>query len=256
MTVTTPSVARATLPDIREADATGRVAEIYAEILRTQRGNNVNYIWRHLATIPGALEPAWLQVKSRTDDIHAFGEIIWSRARRLVQEHAVSAPSIETFPATAQAVLASYANGNRWNLAALSYLLGHPLLARSAVTQELSDTPCQIPALPAHDQLQDHLRASIARLAEAGPAADSGIRPSLWVHLAIWPDFLADLTPALADMLASSAFRASHSALLLDVSVLNQAPADLPDAAVISIRKFRRRIAEMTLVGATLETRC
>ena len=48
---------------ISENDATGEIAEIYNDI-RTALGNGVvNLIWRHLATIDGALPWVWQAVK-------------------------------------------------------------------------------------------------------------------------------------------------------------------------------------------------
>ena len=47
------------VPAITEANATGEIAEIFADIRRVLRVDVVNLIWRHLATIPGALPRAW-----------------------------------------------------------------------------------------------------------------------------------------------------------------------------------------------------
>src|SRR5258707_12282242 len=47
------------VPAIAEASATGAVAEIFADIRRVLGVEVVNLIWRHLATIPGALLWAW-----------------------------------------------------------------------------------------------------------------------------------------------------------------------------------------------------
>src|SRR5260370_278542 len=47
------------VPAITEATATGEIAEIFADIRRVLGVEVVNLIWRHLATIPGALPWAW-----------------------------------------------------------------------------------------------------------------------------------------------------------------------------------------------------
>jgi hypothetical protein len=47
------------VPAIAEANATGENAEIFADIRRVLGVDVVNLIWRHLATIPGALPRAW-----------------------------------------------------------------------------------------------------------------------------------------------------------------------------------------------------
>ena len=47
------------VPAITEAGATGEIAAIFADIRRVLGVEVVNLIWRHLATIPGALPWAW-----------------------------------------------------------------------------------------------------------------------------------------------------------------------------------------------------
>jgi hypothetical protein len=47
------------VPSILESEATGKVAEIYADIREVLGTSIVNLIWRNLATMPGALEWTW-----------------------------------------------------------------------------------------------------------------------------------------------------------------------------------------------------
>ena len=47
------------VPAIRENDAVGSTAEIFADIRETLNVDVVNLIWRHLATMPGVLEWVW-----------------------------------------------------------------------------------------------------------------------------------------------------------------------------------------------------
>ena len=51
------------VPAITEADATGEVAALYADIRAVYGVSVVNLVWRHLATIPGALPWAWETVR-------------------------------------------------------------------------------------------------------------------------------------------------------------------------------------------------
>jgi len=51
------------VPAISESEATGLIAQIYADIRRTHRVGVVNLIWRHLATIPGGLPWVWTMVR-------------------------------------------------------------------------------------------------------------------------------------------------------------------------------------------------
>ncbi|MEE1557508.1 MAG: hypothetical protein V1262_16425, partial [Alphaproteobacteria bacterium] len=51
------------VPAIAEAEATGEVAALYADIRATLGVPVVNLIWRHLAIFPGALPWAWGSLK-------------------------------------------------------------------------------------------------------------------------------------------------------------------------------------------------
>jgi hypothetical protein len=51
------------IPAISESEATGLIAEIYADIRRVYRVGVVNLIWRHLATIPGGLPWVWSTIR-------------------------------------------------------------------------------------------------------------------------------------------------------------------------------------------------
>jgi hypothetical protein len=51
------------LPSISEADATGRIAELYDDIRKTLEMSFVNLVWRHLASIPGGLDWTWATMK-------------------------------------------------------------------------------------------------------------------------------------------------------------------------------------------------
>jgi hypothetical protein len=51
------------IPAISESEATGLIAEIYADIRRVYRLGVVNLIWRHLATIPGGLPWVWSTIR-------------------------------------------------------------------------------------------------------------------------------------------------------------------------------------------------
>src|SRR5260370_4397417 len=51
------------VPAISESEATGLIAEIYADIRCVYRVGVVNLIWRHLATIAGGLPWAWSTIR-------------------------------------------------------------------------------------------------------------------------------------------------------------------------------------------------
>lgn len=51
------------VPAIAESEATGSIAEIFADIRSVYRVGVVNLIWRHLATIPGGLPWVWTMAR-------------------------------------------------------------------------------------------------------------------------------------------------------------------------------------------------
>lgn len=56
------------LAELSEADATGEIAEIYAEVCRLSGVPYVSALYRHLATRPGVLEWAWATVGPALSD--------------------------------------------------------------------------------------------------------------------------------------------------------------------------------------------
>src|SRR5215212_10266373 len=56
------------LPAIAEAEASGETAAVFADIRAVLGVGVVNLIWRHLATIPGALPWAWGALRPRYAD--------------------------------------------------------------------------------------------------------------------------------------------------------------------------------------------
>ena len=51
------------VPSIAEADATGEIAELYADIRQSLGMPFVNLVWRNLASVPGGLKWAWTTMK-------------------------------------------------------------------------------------------------------------------------------------------------------------------------------------------------
>lgn len=59
-----PSDRVATVPPVAEEAATGKVADIYADIRRTKNLDRVPNFWRVLATNPDHLEMVWTRLKA------------------------------------------------------------------------------------------------------------------------------------------------------------------------------------------------
>jgi hypothetical protein len=117
------------VPAITEANATGEIAEIFADIRRVLRVDVVNLIWRHLATIPGALPRAWESLRP----LYVDGTI---GAEAAALQRDLNFPRLPPFPRevlaaaglldddirTIRNILAAYDRTNAMALVALSTL--------------------------------------------------------------------------------------------------------------------------------------
>ena len=196
------------VPAITEADATGETAEIYADIRATLGIGVVNLIWRHLATMDGALPWVWSAIRP----VYVSGSAAREAA---VLFDGLGLPEMPLFPPSALrlagvaggnretviAILDSYNRGNSLNLIALSALDTKPSGAAPSAsmrTVEAVDRP--IPALPSMEELKPDVRDIVLALSELGAGPDDRIIPSLYRHLAGWPGFLGLAWTAIAPL--------------------------------------------------------
>jgi len=201
--------------EVPEADARGRVGDIYADIRATLQVPMVNTIYRHLATLPAALEWAWSSIRP-----HMLSGDIARQAAVLRQDVQVDldagGPAVHPRrerpePAQAQCaieVVRAYDTANRLNLVALAHLLRAaaaapdapcPAASRADLSQpEPQADPGQLaPAtqgallrIPALDALTPELRARVQRLNRYGESAEPQVVAGLYRQLAIWPHVL------------------------------------------------------------------
>lgn len=255
-----------TLPEISEADATGKVADLY-ETIRAETGSRlVNYIWRHLATIDGAADWAWSF--TRLNDSSNLAQEIGQRADQAASRVAQLAP-LET-PITinteVQAILRVYNANNAANLARVM-LLRQGLRASAASAHEVPPTapsmaPAmpkgkELPPLPAYSAIAPEEHELIDRMVAAGPAVDSGITPSLWRHLTVRPGLLARLAGPMETTLATAAFRDGFTEVreraasaATTQSITLPGPVHFDRIAVLdSLDHFTYRIAELAIAG-------
>lgn len=192
------------VPAITEAAATGETATIFADLRSTLGVNVVNLIWRHLATVPGALPWAWATLKP----IYVCGlagvEAQWLKAGLTLPEREGWPPSLlgcagidAAGELTIRRILASYDRSNALNLAALSALVrridGIPIQFQPAAVDRPGEAAVEglLPRLLALDEVSADTADLIRRINLLGDHAQGRIVASMYRHLAHWPGFLA-----------------------------------------------------------------
>ncbi|MBS0223703.1 MAG: hypothetical protein JSR91_23495 [Proteobacteria bacterium] len=197
-------------PAITEVEATGATAELFSDIRVTVGVKVVNLVWRHLATIDGALSWAWATVKP----LYARGMVDQAAIRF---RHGMSLPVLGSLagqePASVDAVLASYDHSNTVNLLALGALVA---FLRGEPVRE--DAPAAGPRLPAPDIVLPKLAspedtsaetwALVLRLNRFGDPQQV-ILASMYRHLAHAPGFLRKVEQVLAPVEADGTLERS-----------------------------------------------
>ena len=182
------------LPEIREAEAPPEIAAIYAALNEGIGIGQVNLIWRHAAALPGVLDWLWAQAApalasgaaaAARDAVAAAIALPIPAASPKPQDHAALAALVEI-----------YNRGNLTNLAVLSAIL----LRKQGMAAGARPTPAQRggmlpapPPLPRLAALPAAQQAQIRALTVAHGLSDAAVVPSLYLHLALWPDFLSQL---------------------------------------------------------------
>jgi hypothetical protein len=216
-----------TVPAITEAAATGEIAAIYADIRQVLGVDVVNLIWRHLATIDGALPWAWGTLRPLYTDGSVIGQ-----ATALHKEMVL--PPVPVVPAEVFAalglgsddmkairgVLSAYDHTNAMAALALTALRAR-LDGRSPLDPAAAEpTPVAAAArigLPKLLNLTD-MQAGTATLVTAlnrfGTGRPELVLASMYRHLANWPPYLSLawllLAPLDSDGRLSAATQQTH----------------------------------------------
>lgn len=246
------------VPAITETAATGEIAALYDDIRRSLGVPVVNLIWRHLATLPGALAWAWGAVRpvyidgSAVTLAAAFRRDLQLPALPAVPREVLRAAGIDgAAEAGIAVVLASYDRSNATNLIALSALLarldgdaGVEGPVAEAVVPPLQES---LPRLLAAADMAPATAALVNRLNLLGERDEGRIVASMYRHLAHWPALLALAWALLAPLHAGGALvpaiegnlAAARRAALGLVPRLADAPAPAEQAAArAAIRTF------------------
>lgn len=263
------------LSEIREADASPEITAVYSAIKTASGIPQVNLIWRHFATQPEILRWAWAALAPVWRS-----NVLAAEAAELLRAAAdPDQPAIwETLqPSEAEAVrnvIEFYNHGNSQNMLALT---GLAQLARFderlAVSRrdakpaptDRNQAVASVPALPRRDDLGSDAIAVVDRLASSHGGSAIGVTPSMYLHLALWPQALHAAESALIPYLGSDRFRNRVAATIRTarsradglISVMDQ-PGERPapemlEPMLATLENFvTTTIPEMIVVGAYL----
>lgn len=192
------------LAEVTEADAPRETRAIYDDI--RDHAGMVNLIFRHLATVPGALPWAWGRLRAvyRSGAIAGLahelrGTLNLGAPARLTLE-AFSLVGIDAAARDAIArMLEAYNAANAMNLIAMTGLrrTAHDGARDAARTPfapsaaPMKSQPVKLPPLPELSQLPPAVAALALMLNQFGEAGPPRAMASLYRHLAHWPAYLA-----------------------------------------------------------------
>lgn len=245
------------LAEIREADAPAAIAAVYAGLRGGVGVAQVNLIWRHAAALPGVLEWLWAQARPAL----ASGAAAGARDRIAAR---VAVPVLPRMPAPGgvAALVETYNRGNLTNLAVLTAIRRRVEGAAAGVAGVAAPVGAMLPTPPPLPRLGDlppDLAAMVRALAARHGLSDGSVVPSLYLHLATWPDVLAALPGLLAPLRIAdardavvAAAEAEAPGLIAALGPAPVAPAAL-DGFLPTLRLFTREvIAGMVPVGLCL----
>ena len=258
------------LAEVQVDAASGEIARIYGEIRRLTGGPLVAFVYRHLATLPGALEALWRSVAPLLER----GELqtrAWDAAARAWTGPVPDSRNILGglgAPGTAGAcrVIDAYNRGNPVNLAVVSVIraaAGSPAIPTQTIPQTQRWTPpaplAPIIPIPAANDLDVKLLAQVDAFGKRDRAGEALLVPTLYRHLSAWPaliDFaIQEVRPRLADGSFAAAidrFRLEIEKLATELAQRHVVPVE-PVLATPAVRnafdRFAPVIPEMVVVG-------
>jgi hypothetical protein len=242
------------VPAITEAAATGETAAIFADIRAVLGVDVVNLIWRHLATIEGALPWTWQALRP----LYVDGSIA-TQASGLRQEMAL--PAMPSIPAhlfaglgldpddmlTIRRVLSAYDHTNAMAVLALTALRAWldgrvPRDATAASATPMAGAPrIPLPKLLDLSEMSPDTAALVTELNSLGTRRPGAVLASMYRHLAHWPSYLSFawllLAPLDKDGRLAAAIEQAQGAVLVRTDrllVRLTEAATLPSSALAS----------------------
>jgi hypothetical protein len=270
------------VPAITEAAATGETAVIFNDIRRVLGVDVVNLIWRHLATISGALPWAWATLRPLYLDGTIGAEAAALRSELKLPKDLVPFPPdllagaglSEEAISTIRLILAAYDRTNARALVALSALLSWldkeapaPSGVSAPAGRDVREPEPRIalPPLPTLGELPPATAKLVLTLNCLGTRRRDPILATMYRHMAYWPTYLAliwtviapldvngRLAPTITDTIIKARTRSAQIAVRLD-SPLGTLERDGSAAIAAAIEPFVDDvIAKMVIICAVL----
>jgi len=267
------------LPELSEADATGRLAEIYGEIRMCSGVPYVSTLQRFLATLPGVLEYAWDVVRPAMIS-GAAPTAAWRAAEaaappplppmspsvlRLLGVEAEDLPTIRN-------IAANFARVSPVNVvtgAILQPLVEDAATPNGAGFGDASWTPpdmlADMPSLPGMDSLSADLTDALGDLMV--PIGGQPFLPALYRHYARWPALAGYLAAVIPPRRSDPAVVAAEARAIDGIveaghrlfeqsppPKTDRAPPDGQTPALIAeaIQRYRNTSADMICTGQAL----
>ena len=266
------------LPELSERDAPAQIKTIYDEIKAYCRVPMVALIYRHLATQDGLLEWSWralapgMRSGALSDAAEELAAVrLTAKLPLLTREKAVALALKPIDYAAIDYIIAAYNTANPHNIIAvrglMSLLASDEAGGQSSGNRSASVTPVAFPAMPSLVQLEEMTPALAKLILSLHIGSDNGTRgivPSLYRHLANWPDYMMDQAEALVplfkggeieDAATRIAAGADTAAVRLNKElIVHDSPEGRPtgtarEQLLVTLAAFAATIPEMIAVG-------
>ncbi len=271
-----------TLPEVPAAEASPEIKAIYDQIMTLTGVGSPALIYRHYAAFPGFLEWIWGVIGPELENGYLVREAPAAVERMApIEMPKITQQDLSDCGLTASdthvfgAMLANYNRMNPVNLAlndAIRLMLGGKSdgsVEAKSLPPAASVPPATTMNLPAPIKLDDmdqDLQTTILDISSAIPNVNGVVIPTLYRHMAIWPDLMRHTAPGIAAVIASGAVnlqmeRTKDAIAPLTQEVVGRArtrdlsPAPIADPAemIRTLDSFLITIPQLIVLGNALE---
>jgi len=269
------------LREIAVKDADAETRHIYERIMTLTGVGSPALIYRYFAIFPGFLPWVWEFVGPELESGLLAGHALKNVDNLpIVQLPTVTAQDLIDCGIDAEAhalidaMLATYNRMNPMNLALIAAIRNRLDInyqkPSDTVQLEMIEAPAagtthSLPAPLNVDTMKDDLRAKIAELSAAIPSPGVQVTPTLYRHLAIWPEFVFHIAPGMLEAIKRGDVEErigmlTHATQPLIQHVMQRAnerklpdaPLADPAAMVKTLHTFAYVIPQLVVIGAAL----